>query len=72
MAFETTDVSQPEIDHLLALDEGHFGDLKAIEVTPGKLTRTLAAFANADGGELFIGIDEDKAAGARTWRGFDD
>jgi ATP-dependent DNA helicase RecG len=55
---------------ILSLHEGHFADLKAIEVTPAKLTRSLSAFANADGGELYIGIDE--SAGGRKWRGFKD
>ena len=32
----------------------------------------VAAFANSDGGELFIGIDEDGIPKARTWRGFTD
>ena len=30
----------------------------------------MAAFANADGGELFIGVAEDKQAGTRSWDGF--
>ena len=51
-------------------EEGHFSDVKSIDVAPSKLTRTLSAFANADGGELYVGIDEDLATGARTWRGF--
>jgi ATP-dependent DNA helicase RecG len=70
MAFEVVDVSEQEITFALRTEEGHFADLKAIEVAPAKLTRTLAAFANADGGDLLIGIDDDKKAGSRAWRGF--
>lgn len=70
MAFEVIDVSPDECAQVLATVEGHFGDVKAIEVAPAKLSRSLAAFANADGGELYIGIDEQKAAGSRAWRGF--
>jgi ATP-dependent DNA helicase RecG len=66
----TVDVSESEINAALSTQEGHFADLKAIEIAPAKLTRTLAAFANGDGGELLIGIDEDRKQGVRTWRGF--
>ncbi|MGK0177213.1 MAG: ATP-dependent DNA helicase RecG [Lentimonas sp.] len=60
-------ISDDEKRKLLGTDEGHFSDHKAIEVAPGKLTKAIAAFANAEGGELFIGIDDDP----RTWRGFE-
>lgn len=56
---------------ILSLEEGHFVDLKSIEVSPAKLTKSLSAFANAEGGELFVGIDEDLRQGKRTWRGFE-
>lgn len=62
----TVKLSENEIKKLLAMDEGHFSDLKAIEIAPGKLTKAIAAFANAEGGELFIGIDDSP----RKWRGF--
>ncbi len=57
---------------LLALEEGHFADLKAIDIQPAKLTKTISAFANADGGELFIGIGEVHPNKTRTWAGFRD
>lgn len=31
-----------------------------------------AAFANSDGGQLYLGIDELKPEKRRVWRGFDD
>lgn len=70
MPIEIRDITKAQRDLILRLEEGHFGDLKAIDVAPGKLTRTIAAFANADGGELYIGIDEDTTSEARKWRGF--
>ncbi|GAA0815078.1 ATP-binding protein [Spirilliplanes yamanashiensis] len=61
----------PEVaQKLLQKQEGHFLDFKAREIAPGKLTRSLCAFVNADGGDLYVGIAEDKAAGAFAWRGF--
>ena len=63
-------VSEQEIKKILALTEGHFTDLKAVEIKPAKLTRTLAAFANAEGGEIYIGVAEDQTRQLRTWHGF--
>ena len=70
MALEVVDVDDAAKALVLATEESHTADLKAIEIAPGKLTNTLSAFANAEGGELFIGVDEDRANGVRTWRGF--
>ncbi len=66
----TTELSPTETAKVLGLVEGHFADLKAIEISPTKLTKSLSAFANAEGGELFVGIDEDKTIHIRQWRGF--
>ena len=63
-------MSDSEVEKLLSLKEGHFCDLKALEITPAKLTNTISALSNAEGGELFVGIDEDKTTGELTWRGF--
>jgi ATP-dependent DNA helicase RecG len=43
---------------VLSYTEGHFLDLKAEEIKPSKLTKAISAFANADGGELYVGIAE--------------
>lgn len=69
------DISAEQRDLILALPEGHFHDLKSRDIAPGKLTRTISAFANAAGGELYIGIDERAGPGGakiRSWRGFAD
>lgn len=68
---DTHEVTPDQVAHVLELEEGHFIDLKAIEIQPAKLTRSLSAFANSDGGELYIGVDEDSHTG-RGWRGFFD
>ncbi len=71
MPFETTQVDDRTQELLLNIAESYTADLKAIEVAPIRLTKSLSS-CNADGGELFIGPDEDKPTGARTWRGFAD
>lgn len=42
------------------MQEGHFLDVKAIEIAPAKLTKTLSALSNAEGGEVYIGIAETR------------
>jgi ATP-dependent DNA helicase RecG len=63
-------ISELESNKLLSLNEGHFVDLKSIDISPAKSTNTLAALSNAEGGEVFIGIDEDQRTDSRRWRGF--
>ncbi len=43
--------------------------MKSQQIQPGNLIKTLSAFANADGGELYIGIDELNN-GTYQWNGF--
>jgi ATP-dependent DNA helicase RecG len=71
MPIEKHTISPAQKASILAYEENHFVDLKALDIAPGKLTRSIAAFANADGGDLYVGIDEDRTARVRTWRGFD-
>jgi ATP-dependent DNA helicase RecG len=63
-------ISEQEVNKILAINESHFTDLKAVEIKPAKLTRTLAAFANSEGGEIYIGISEDQTRLIRIWSGF--
>jgi ATP-dependent DNA helicase RecG len=59
---------------ILAIEEDHFHDIKAKEIKPSKLSESASAFANASGGEIFVGIREDKQGGTKTrrWDGFAD
>jgi ATP-dependent DNA helicase RecG len=44
-------------------------DIKAKEIRPAKLTKTISGFANADGGEIYIGIAQ--GIPVHKWEGFD-
>lgn len=70
MSISTNTLTKRDINKILELNENHFVDLKSVDIAPGTLTETISAFANADGGELYVGIDENKSTGVRTWRGF--
>jgi len=68
---DTYEISEEQAAHLLSREEGHFLDNKATTVSPAKLTKSLSAFANADGGELLVGFEEP-SPGKFRWRGFAD
>jgi ATP-dependent DNA helicase RecG len=72
MSVDVELITDEQQQRVLATEEGQFSDLKAIEVSPAKLTRHISALANSDGGELFIGIDEVGDDKKRVWRGFKD
>lgn len=59
-----------ELAKLYLRSEGHFLDFKSKDIQPAKLTRSISAFANSDGGELFIGIEEPSSGGPKKWNGF--
>lgn len=66
MRIETASISSDQRDLILAFEEGHFGDLKSHRISPGTLSKSIAAFANSDGGELLIGVEN----APRRWYGF--
>jgi ATP-dependent DNA helicase RecG len=70
MTISVVDISEPERDKVMAITEGHFSDVKDIRIAPSKLTHTLSALSNAEGGEVYIGISEDRATRSRSWSGF--
>jgi ATP-dependent DNA helicase RecG len=65
MAINISNISSSQKNLLLSKQEGHFLDFKSIDIKPANITKHIAAFANADGGELYIGIDENKNTDTR-------
>lgn len=72
MAFDVQTITQDQASRIIHYEEGQYGDVKAKEKKPSSLTEDISAFANADGGEIYIGIDEVEVSGVKTrsWRGF--
>lgn len=68
----TRGIDAAEVGRILALEEGHFLDVKRVEIKPSKLSESISAFANTAGGELFIGIGEGTSQDRKTrfWNGF--
>ncbi|GEL11911.1 ATP-dependent DNA helicase RecG [Flavobacterium glycines] len=68
----TIPINDEQKEKILQLSENHFNDLKSKDISPASLTKTISAFSNAVGGELYIGIDEIERNEntIREWRGF--
>lgn len=54
-----------EEERILDIKEDHFNDLKSKNIAPSKVQETFVAFANADGGNLWIGVEDEKYNGKR-------
>jgi ATP-dependent DNA helicase RecG len=68
-------VDEAQAERVTQIEEGQFSDVKAKEISLNKLSHTLSALANSDGGDLYIGISEVRTGGGvkiRSWNGFDD
>lgn len=70
MAVLVEEISSSQAKQILSIEEGQFVDLKAKEISPASLTKSIAALANSDGGELYVGIAESKKSISREWNGF--
>jgi ATP-dependent DNA helicase RecG len=57
---------------IMEIAEGHFSDVKRVDIAPAKLSESISAFANASGGEIYVGIGEENIGNEkkRFWRGF--
>lgn len=70
-----TTIDEDQASLLIQIEEGQYSDVKAIAITPAKLSHSISAFANTDGGDLYIGIGEEMLGGnvkRREWSGFPD
>jgi len=75
MNLELITISDQQAHLVERIAEGQFSEVKAKEISPGKLTKTITAFANTDGGDLYVGVHEEILGGGikkRHWDGFKD
>lgn len=62
---DTRNAEKIEYINLLNKKEDHFLDFKSKNIKPAKLQETFVSFANTDGGELYIGVEDEKFQGER-------
>ena len=69
---KTVKIQADEVNKILSMEESHFSDLKSKRISPSKLSRTISAMANADGGDIYIGVEDTPRAwdGAETIEDF--
>jgi ATP-dependent DNA helicase RecG len=70
MPIEVAKIEQGQFLELIGRGEGHFLDFKSKRVKPANITKILSAYANADGGEVFIGIEDRAKIDVERWAGF--
>lgn len=56
---------EDEEQKLLNTEEDHFFDIKSSKIKPNKLQESFVSFANSDGGDLWIGVEDKKYTGER-------
>lgn len=67
-------ISKQEAINIIKENESHFLDLKSKDITGKKLQRVVTSFANADGGEVYVGIMDEKEQVQEIfnrWNGFE-
>ncbi len=64
-------LTQEEVEKIESIEEGHFNDFKAKDLEPKKLSKTVSAFGNASGGDIYLGIREDNKTKIKYWEGFE-
>jgi ATP-dependent DNA helicase RecG len=72
MSIDIATINDSQLAELLNLQESHFYDAKSKQIRPSKMSRTVSGFANANGGELYIGLEEREGPLlGYDWKGFD-
>jgi len=68
---ETKTITAADALLLSTKQEDHFFDRKAAAIKGAKLQKIAVAFANADGGEAYVGVadEKDEPDPAKRWTG---
>ena len=66
------EIANEQAQKIINIEENFLNDIKAKEIKGAKLSETVSAFCNSAGGDIYIGIFEDKEKKIREWIGFND
>lgn len=70
ISYEKKNVTRKEIEDILAIQEDWITDKKGKDIKPAKLSRTISAFANTNGGDVYVGIAHKDDKTEYYWDGF--
>lgn len=71
ISHEKKNITQKEIDDILIIQEDWLIDKKGKDIKPAKLSKTVSAFANTNGGDIYLGISHMEDKTVYFWDGFD-
>lgn len=70
MSFSTIVMTEEDITTLFKIEENYFNDFKSKDISGKKLSKTVSAFANSSGGDIYLGIREENDTKFKYWEGY--
>lgn len=70
MSYRAEGLTEEKVSQLFQIEENHFNDFKSKDVSGKKLSKSISAFANASGGDIYVGIREENDTKIKHWEGF--
>lgn len=70
MNYQAETITKDKLQDLFEIQEDHFNDFKAKELNGKKFSKAISAFANASGGDIYVGIREETDTKIKHWEGY--
>lgn len=70
MSYQTRMLTNDDIIKLFKIEEDHFNDFKAKDISGKGFSKIVSAFGNASGGDIYVGIREENDTKVKYWEGF--
>ena len=70
MSYQVQTMTESELIQIFKIEENHFNDFKAKDISGKKFSKSVSAFANASGGDIYLGIREEVDTKIKHWEGF--
>ena len=70
MDYQSKTLTENDIAKLFEIEEDHFNDFKAKDISGRGFSKIVSALGNASGGDVYIGIREENDTKCKHWEGF--